>query len=123
MITKEENLKEILINGEGVISYGIQVTVKEGGEVISRSEDRFSITPDFDGELSELPKLVQEAVSLNWTEEFIAEYKAKLPPSSAPILPEEENKDSVRIGKKDYDVLGRNPDGSMVVDDDVTNNG
>ncbi len=84
MITKEESLKEILINGEGVISYGIEITIKENGEVISQSENRTSITPDFSGDLSSLPSLVQNAVAETWTDELVADYKAKLPPSDDP---------------------------------------
>ena len=35
----------------------------------------------------------------------------------------EDGKEYVRIGDKEYEVLGKNEDGSLVLDDDVTNNG
>jgi hypothetical protein len=35
----------------------------------------------------------------------------------------EDGKEYVRIGDKEYEVLGENEDGSLVLDDDVTNNG
>jgi hypothetical protein len=35
----------------------------------------------------------------------------------------EDGKEYIRIGDKDYEVLGKNEDGSLILDDDVTNNG
>jgi hypothetical protein len=35
----------------------------------------------------------------------------------------EDGKEYIRIGDKDYEVLGKNEDGSLLLDDDVTNNG
>jgi hypothetical protein len=35
----------------------------------------------------------------------------------------EDGKEYIRIGDKDYEVLGENEDGSLILDDDVTNNG
>jgi hypothetical protein len=35
----------------------------------------------------------------------------------------EDGKEYIRIGDKEYEVLGENEDGSLVLDDDVTNNG
>lgn len=35
----------------------------------------------------------------------------------------EDGKEYVRIGDKEYEILGKNEDGSLILDDDVTNNG
>ena len=82
MITKTEQLKDIQISKDGPISWGIDVVILEDGNEISRTCKRTSIVPthgeyEDDVPLTELPSLVQQAVSETWTEELIADYKAK----------------------------------------------
>ena len=43
--------------------------------------------------------------------------------SDPEIITKEGGKEYIRIGDKDYEVLGKNEDGSLILDDDVTNNG
>lgn len=67
---------------------------------------------------SQLDMMYHDLVSGSTTwKDAIEKVKTSIPKT------EFQEKKSVRIGKKDYEILGKNPDGSMVVDDDVTNNG
>ena len=43
--------------------------------------------------------------------------------SDPEIITKEDGKEYIRIGDKDYEVLGKNEDGSLLLDDDTTNNG
>jgi hypothetical protein len=59
------------------------------------------------------------------TEETVAEEAPVEEPqaeSDSNIITKEDGKEYIRIGDKEYEVLGRNEDGSLILDDDVTNN-
>ena len=60
------------------------------------------------------------------TEEPVAEEAPVEEPqaeSGPEIITKEDGKEYIRIGDKDYEVLGKNEDGSLLLDDDTTNNG
>ena len=76
---KQEKLCELQVSPSGVIAWGIEVTITEDGNEIAKSVNRTSICPDFEGDQSALPNLVQQAIAENWTPESIEAYKASLP--------------------------------------------
>ena len=43
-------------------------------------------------------------------------------PEPEPVV-KKDGKEYIKIGKKEYEVLARNEDGSIISDDDTTNNG
>jgi len=86
MITKEELFQDIQVNSQGCISWGMKITVKEGDAIIAESVKRSSINPDYEGDKSSLPELVQKAAELSWTPELIEEYKANLPESEPVVV-------------------------------------
>ena len=88
-----------------------------------RTDDNGRLVPEWEKPEPEYEMVESEEVV---TEEPVAEEAPVEEPqaeSDPEIVTKEDGKEYIRIGDKDYEVLGKNEDGSLLLDDDTTNNG
>ena len=76
------------------------------------------LKPEPQPEYEEVEPAVEEV-----SEEPVAPVEESQAESDPEIITKEDGKEYIRIGDKDYEVLGKNEDGSLLLDDDTTNNG